>query len=79
MKIGERNLNWFVVLSFLRKMTERLNPKEEELQRNLADLAQKKISHTSPLGSALVGKKVGEKFEVEAPVGKVKYEIVAID
>lgn len=44
-----------------------------------ADLTQKKISHTSPLGSALVGKKVGEKFEVEAPVGKIKYEIVAID
>ena len=41
-----------------------------------ADLAQKKIS---PLGSSLVGKKVGEKFEVEAPVGKIKYEIVAID
>lgn len=44
-----------------------------------ADLTKKKISHTSPLGSSLVGKKVGEKFEVEAPVGKVKYEIVAID
>lgn len=44
-----------------------------------ADLTQKKISHTSPLGSSLVGKKVGEKFEVEAPVGKVVYEVVAID
>lgn len=44
-----------------------------------ADLAKKKISHTSPLGSSLVGKKIGEKFEVEAPVGKVIYEVVAID
>lgn len=44
-----------------------------------ADIASKKISHTSPLGSSLVGKKVGEKFEVEAPVGKVIYEVVAID
>lgn len=44
-----------------------------------ADLANKKISHTSPLGSSLVGKKVGEKFEVEAPVGKVVYEVIAID
>lgn len=44
-----------------------------------ADLANKKISHTSPLGSSLVGKKVGEKFEVEAPVGKIIYEVVAID
>jgi transcription elongation factor GreA len=44
-----------------------------------ADLIKKKISHTSPLGSALVGKKVGEKIEVEAPVGKVVYEIIDID
>lgn len=44
-----------------------------------ADLTKKKISHASPLGSALVGKKVGEKIEVEAPVGKILYEVVAID
>lgn len=43
-----------------------------------ADIVNKKISHTSPLGSALVGKKVGEKFEVEAPVGKILYEVVSI-
>lgn len=44
-----------------------------------ADLTKKKISHTSPLGSALVGKKIGEKIEVQAPVGKIVYEIVDID
>ena len=44
-----------------------------------ADVVQKKISHTSPLGSSLVGKKVGEKIEVEAPVGKILYEVIAID
>lgn len=44
-----------------------------------ADPTQKKISHTSPLGSALVGRKVGEKFEVEAPAGKIAYEVVDID
>lgn len=44
-----------------------------------ADLANKKISHASPLGSALVGHKVGDKVEVEVPAGKVQYEIVAID
>lgn len=44
-----------------------------------ADLTQKKISHTSPLGSSLVGKEVGEKFEVDAPAGKIKYEVVAIE
>ncbi|HLD90364.1 MAG TPA: transcription elongation factor GreA [Patescibacteria group bacterium] len=44
-----------------------------------ADLTQKKISHTSPLGSSLVGKKLGEKFEITAPVGKILYEVIAID
>ena len=43
-----------------------------------ADPVSKKISHSSPLGQALVGKKVGEKAEVEAPVGKVTYEIISI-
>lgn len=40
-----------------------------------ADPTQKKISHDSPLGRALMGKKVGESVEFEAPVGKVQYEI----
>lgn len=44
-----------------------------------ADPINKKISHTSPLGSALTGKKKGEKVEVEAPAGKVIYEIVSVD
>lgn len=44
-----------------------------------ADPINKKISPTSPLGSALIGKKVGEKIEVNAPVGKTSYEIVSID
>ena len=43
-----------------------------------ADPVNKKISHESPLGQALVGKKVGDKAEVEAPAGKVIYEILAI-
>lgn len=43
-----------------------------------ANPAKKKISHTSPLGQALVGKKVGDKVEVEAPAGKLHYEILKI-
>ena len=43
-----------------------------------ADPLKKKISHTSPLGQALVGKKKGEKVEFEAPVGKVVYQIKKI-
>ncbi|MBI1919292.1 transcription elongation factor GreA [Candidatus Microgenomates bacterium] len=43
-----------------------------------ADPAVKKISHESPLGKALIGKKKGEKVEVEAPAGKILYTIVDI-
>lgn len=37
-----------------------------------------KISHESPLGQALLGKKAGEKVTVEAPVGKLSYHILGI-
>jgi len=44
-----------------------------------ANPLEKKISHESPLGSALVGKKVGDKIEVDAPVGKLTYTILKIE
>lgn len=43
-----------------------------------ADPTEKKISHESPLGKALMGKQVGEDLEVDAPAGKIKYTIVSI-
>lgn len=43
-----------------------------------ADPMAKKISHTSPLGQALMGKKKGDKVEFEAPAGKVIYKIKKI-
>ncbi|OGH11695.1 MAG: transcription elongation factor GreA [Candidatus Levybacteria bacterium RIFCSPLOWO2_01_FULL_36_13] len=43
-----------------------------------ADPNEKKISHESPLGKALIGKKVGEKVEVEAPAGTVVYTITSV-
>lgn len=44
-----------------------------------ADPKEKKISHESPLGKALIGKAVGENVEVEAPAGKIVYTVVEID
>lgn len=44
-----------------------------------ADPLQKKISHDSPLGQALIGKKIGDTVEYEAPVGKVVYTIKHIN
>jgi len=43
-----------------------------------ADPSSGKISSQSPLGLALMGKKVNEKFEVDAPAGKLTYKIVSI-
>jgi len=43
-----------------------------------ADPTQKMISVSSPLGQALMGKKVGDKVEVSAPVGKIEYTILNI-
>jgi transcription elongation factor GreA len=38
-----------------------------------------KILSTSPIGSALIGKKVGDKVEIDVPKGKLKFEILSID
>lgn len=43
-----------------------------------ADPVEKKISHESPLGKALIGKAVGDELEVEAPAGKMLYKVVSI-
>lgn len=43
-----------------------------------ADPAEDRISNESPVGQALMGKKVGETAVIEIPAGVVKYEIVAI-
>lgn len=43
-----------------------------------ADPMSKKLSHTSPIGQALIGKKQGEWVEVTVPAGKIKYKIVEI-
>jgi transcription elongation factor GreA len=43
-----------------------------------AEPLNKKLSHTSPIGQALLGKKIGDQVEVEVPVGKIKYKIVEI-
>jgi transcription elongation factor GreA len=43
-----------------------------------ADLAAGKISSQSPLGKALLGKKAGEKIEIDAPKGKICWKIIKV-
>lgn len=44
-----------------------------------ADPMDGKISNESPLGEALMGKKVGDHVQIETPKGKVDYEILVIE
>ncbi len=43
-----------------------------------ADPMNKKLSQNSPIGQALIDKKVGDQVEVNIPAGKVQYKIVDI-
>jgi transcription elongation factor GreA len=43
-----------------------------------SDPATNKISDKSPLGRALLGKKVNDLIEVEAPVGRLTYKVISI-
>jgi transcription elongation factor GreA len=42
------------------------------------DMASNKISHQSPMGSAMLGKKVGDNFSFKTPKGNVNYVVVSI-
>ncbi len=44
-----------------------------------ADPREGKISNECAVGAALVGRKIGEILEVEAPAGKRQYEILGIN
>ena len=43
-----------------------------------ANMQERKISHLSPLGSALMDKKKGDLFTFETPKGQQKYKIVSV-
>ncbi len=43
-----------------------------------ANMRERKVSHMSPLGSAMMGKKKGQFFGFETPSGVMKYKIVSV-
>ena len=43
-----------------------------------ADPLEGKISNESPIGEALMGKKVGESVTITTPKGQISYEIISI-
>lgn len=44
-----------------------------------ADIAESKISVLSPLGISLLGRRLGEFFWIDAPGGRIEYEIIEVD
>jgi len=63
------------------KVKVHIDGAEEEFQivgAPEANPTKKLISHESPLGKALLGKKIGEKVAVEAPMGQLTYTILSI-
>ncbi len=43
-----------------------------------ADLKAGKISVKSPIGSGLLGKKVGDKVEIKVPAGALEFEVIEL-
>jgi len=43
-----------------------------------ADISQGRLSVTSPLARALIGKRTGESVEVSTPRGAKSYEVVTV-
>ena len=61
--------------------TQRDNGKEENfliVGAEEADMLAGKISHESPLGSALLGHKKGDSISVKTPKGEINYKIIDI-
>ena len=63
------------------KLTNLSNQKQvvyKLVSESEADLKAGKISVTSPIGKGLLGKKVGELVEVQAPAGVLKFRVEEI-
>jgi transcription elongation factor GreA len=61
----------------------RIKNKDTESQFHIvgkheADPMNGKLSIESPIGKALMGKKIREEIEIEVPSGKVKYKIISV-
>jgi len=56
------------------EMYELVGPGEEDYEGDVM-----KILTTSPIGTAMLGKKVGDKIEVAIPRGKLRMEILTIE
>jgi transcription elongation factor GreA len=42
-------------------------------------MLERKLSHMSPMGEALMGKKKGDEFTFATPSGKQKYTVISVE
>ena len=80
--IDESQLDTDKVLALSIVKIRNLNTKAEMtftlVAETEADIKSGKISVNSPIGTGLLGKKVGEVAEIQVPAGLVKFEILHI-
>ncbi len=68
------------ILSYVEVLNKKFNKKMtlQLVSAAEADYEKNKISITSPLGQALMGKQIGDIAEMNAPAGTIQYEILDI-
>ncbi|MFI5221183.1 MAG: transcription elongation factor GreA [Bacteroidia bacterium] len=80
--IDESHLDTSKVMMMSKVKVKNLNAKKEMVytlvSEKEADFKSGKISFKSPIGLGLMGKKVGEIVEIQAPAGTIKFEIKEI-
>jgi transcription elongation factor GreA len=74
------NDNRVYILSTVKLMNKKINKTVEFtlVSAEEADFEKNKLSVTSPLGKALLGKSVGDIIETKAPAGMIQYEILEV-
>ena len=63
----------------LEKQGDKNNKKFKIVGSEESDMATGKLSNRSPLGAAVLGKKVGETFSFNSPGGTMTYKIIGIE
>ncbi|MCB0515003.1 MAG: transcription elongation factor GreA [Chitinophagales bacterium] len=69
-----------LILSYVRFKNYKINRefKYQLVSESEADLKANKISVKSPIGEALLGKSIGDVFDVKTPAGNIKIELLEI-
>ena len=78
-KIGKRDTVVFGATVTIYNEDEERTIKAQIVGEEEANLGAQKISITSPIARACIGKMVGDEIEVKTPNGEQNYEIVSIE